>query len=46
MIRLIFEGDIILIEPGEFTKFKSVTDSTTVVVKTPSIVGDKYIDNS
>jgi mannose-6-phosphate isomerase-like protein (cupin superfamily) len=41
-----FEGDIILIEPGEFTKFKSITDSTTVVVKTPSIVGDKYIDNS
>jgi quercetin dioxygenase-like cupin family protein len=40
-----FEGDIILIEPGEPTKFKSITDSTTVVVKTPSIVGDKFIAN-
>jgi anti-sigma factor ChrR (cupin superfamily) len=35
-------GDIILIEPGEATDFETLTDVTTVVVKTPSVAGDKY----
>lgn len=35
-------GDIILIEPGEATDFETLTDVTTVVVKMPSIAGDKY----
>jgi len=35
-------GDIVLIEPGEDTDFEALTDVTTVVVKTPSVVGDKY----
>lgn len=35
-------GDIILIEPGEATDFEALTDVTTVVVKTPSVAGDKY----
>lgn len=35
-------GDIVLIEPGEATDFEALTDVTTVVVKVPSVVGDKY----
>lgn len=36
------EGDIIHIKPGESTGFLSITDSITVVVKKPSVIGDKY----
>jgi mannose-6-phosphate isomerase-like protein (cupin superfamily) len=36
--------DIITIEPGERVEFKSITDSTLVVVKIPCVIGDKYID--
>lgn len=36
-------GDIILIEAGEATDFEAITDTTTVVVKLPSVAGDKYI---
>lgn len=35
-------GDIITIEPGEATAFEALTDAITVVVKLPSIAGDKY----
>jgi quercetin dioxygenase-like cupin family protein len=37
------EGDIILIEPGEAADFECQEDGTlTMVVKMPSIAGDKY----
>lgn len=36
-------NDIIRIEKNEATKFESITDSRTLVVKTPSVKGDKYI---
>ena len=29
---------------GESTDFKSITDSITVVFKSPSVTGDKYLD--
>lgn len=35
-------GDIIQLEPGESFDFQVVEDTITVVVKVPSIVGDKY----
>lgn len=35
-------GDIVLIEPGEATDFQALTDVITVVVKTPSVMEDKY----
>lgn len=35
-------GTIVLIEPGESTDFEALTDVTTVVVKVPSVKGDKY----
>lgn len=36
-------GDIVLIEAGEDTDFEALTDVTTVVVKVPSVKGDKYL---
>jgi hypothetical protein len=36
-------GDIITLSPGETTDFEAITDAVTVVVKTPSILGDKYL---
>jgi len=35
-------GDIVTIEPGEATVFEALTDTVTVVVKLPSVAGDKY----
>ena len=35
-------GSIIVIEPGEATSFLCNQDAVTVVVKTPSVLGDKY----
>lgn len=36
------EGDIISIDPGEGTDFRAITEVVDVVVKWPSILGDKY----
>ncbi len=35
-------GDIITVEPGEATDFTAITDAVNVVVKLPSVMGDKY----
>ena len=35
-------GDIVRIEPGQDTELEALTDVPTVVVKTPSLAGDKY----
>lgn len=35
-------GDIIVLEPGEATDFRALEPTTTVVVKMPSVLGDKY----
>lgn len=35
-------GDMIMIEPGEASAFKALSDTISVVVKTPSVVNDKY----
>lgn len=37
------EGDIVVMEPGEATDFKALTDASNIVVKIPCIKGDKYI---
>ena len=37
------KDDIILIYPNNYTDFKCLEDTITVVVKTPSIIGDKYL---
>ena len=38
------KDDIIIIKPNESTDFKCITDVTTVVIKTPSVINDKYIN--
>ena len=35
-------GDIVVLDPGDATDFEALTDVTTVVVKLPSVAGDKY----
>lgn len=36
-------GDIITIVPGEATDFLAITDTVTVVVKSPGALNDKYL---
>jgi len=36
------KGSIIVLDPGEGTDFKVLEDSITLIVKSPSILGDKY----
>ncbi|MCK4784323.1 MAG: cupin domain-containing protein [Desulfobacteraceae bacterium] len=36
-------GDIIVIEPGEGTDFRAVTETVNVVVKIPGANNDKYL---
>lgn len=40
--RIWVPGDVVTIEPGESTEFEALQDSVTVVVKCPSVAGDKY----
>src|SRR5262249_9079262 len=40
--RTFSAGDIIILEPGEPTDFRALERTTTVVVKMPSVAGDKY----
>jgi hypothetical protein len=37
------EGDIIVMSPGEAGDFEALTETTTTVVKLPSVKGDKYL---
>ncbi len=37
------EGDVVLVEPGEATAFRALSRAVCVVVKTPSVVDDKYL---
>lgn len=39
-------GDIVTIEPGEATAFEALTDTVLVVVKLPSVAGDKYLGSA
>jgi quercetin dioxygenase-like cupin family protein len=36
-------GDIIVIEPGESTDFRAITDAVNTVVKIPGAKDDKYL---
>ena len=37
------EGSIIQISPNTSSDFEAIEDTVTVVVKTPSVAGDKYV---
>lgn len=39
-------GDIIVLEPGEATDFRALTDAVNVVVKLPGAPNDKYLCQS
>lgn len=39
------ENDILYINKGEATDFIPLTDTITCVVKIPSVLGDKYVNN-
>ena len=38
------KGDIVVIEPNEPTDFYAITDAINVVVKVPSVNGDKLVE--
>ncbi|MFN0019025.1 MAG: hypothetical protein ACKVP0_12245 [Pirellulaceae bacterium] len=38
------QGEIIHLDPGDSTDFEALEDAITVVVKRPSVAGDKYLD--
>lgn len=37
-------GEIIRIQPGEYTDFEALTDVVTTVVKLPGAMNDKYLE--
>lgn len=39
------EGDILVIPPGEYTDFEALEDVTTLVVKLPGALNDKYLES-
>lgn len=42
--RIVEPGTIVHLKPGESTDFEALEETLTVVVKRPSVQGDKYID--
>ena len=40
--RVLSSGDIIVLEPGEPADFTALEPTTTLVVKLPGVLGDKY----
>jgi quercetin dioxygenase-like cupin family protein len=40
--KVVEQGEIVLISPGETVEFIALTDTETVVIKLPSLIGDKY----
>ena len=40
--KIYVEGEIAKVEPGNSNEFLAIEDSITLVVKSPSIKGDKY----
>jgi quercetin dioxygenase-like cupin family protein len=40
--REVTAGDILVLPPGTATSFEAIEDTVTAVVKTPSVLGDKY----
>lgn len=42
--RALYAGDIIVLEPGEGGEFSCISDAITAIIKTPSVLGDKYIE--
>ena len=44
MMNVIFRlGEIVIVTPNIYNQFECIEDACILVIKTPSIVGDKYI---
>ena len=43
--KILNAGDIVCIEPGEFTDFEALEDTVTTVVKLPGALNDKYLES-
>ncbi len=41
--RVLKQGEVILMEPGECTSFEALEDTTTFVIKDPAVKNDKYL---
>jgi len=41
--RVLEPGDILVLEPGDPADFEALEDTITMVVKLPSVPGDKYL---
>ena len=41
--RLLEPGDIVILDPGDATDFEALEATTAMVVKLPSVPGDKYL---
>lgn len=41
--ELIQKNDIMHLLPGEMSRFECIEDGSIAVIKTPSVVGDKYL---
>lgn len=41
---LVREGEIVTLDPGEWNTFETLSNVTTLVIKTPSVIGDKYFE--
>ena len=42
--RELAAGDMVKLDRGESTSFEALEDTITVVVKSPSVAGDKFLD--
>lgn len=43
--QIVSKNDIIYLNPGESTDFECLEEGATTVIKTPSVIGDKFIIN-
>lgn len=41
--ELIHKNDVVHLLPGESSRFECIEDGSIAVIKTPSVVGDKYL---
>jgi quercetin dioxygenase-like cupin family protein len=41
--ELLSSGDIVHLNPGDSADFECLEDGATAVIKTPSVIGDKYL---
>ena len=43
--QILYVGDILRINPGEYTDFEALEDTVTTVIKLPGALNDKYLED-